>query len=131
MRKFISTITVFIILLATFTACKASANASEKAVSAAKQAIECVDDYLDGKVGYDDISDKLDEIGNSMEYASEYTPEEKNEDPQKYSDYRIHFELLLLPHSILMDSIESDPESYQEIIDCRNKIASYAGLPER
>lgn len=130
MKRFISIITV-LILLVTLTACKASANASEKAVSAAKQAIECADDYLDGKVEYDDISDKLNEICDSMEYASEYTPEEKNEDSQKYSDYRIHFELLLLPSSILHDSIKSDSESYQEIIDCRNKIASYAGLPER
>lgn len=60
MKKFFALVLVAAITIASLCACSNNTvNLSEKALAVAKSAIEATDNYLDSKIGYDEVSDKL------------------------------------------------------------------------
>ncbi len=67
-EKMIS-ILVAIAILFTVSGCSGT-NASDKAVSVAKQVIETIDDYLDGKITYKSASEKNDDLCEEMAYVT-------------------------------------------------------------
>lgn len=127
MKKILVLIMAVVLLL---TACSgAKATASAKAVSLAKQAVEAMDGYLDGSVGYKEAHDTVEEVVGKMEYTSSYKAPDWTEEQR--TDWFIHSELVSVAHDLLMDNYEGTPERYNEIVESRNKIAEYAGLGKR
>lgn len=104
-----------------------STKASDKAVSIAKQAIEAVDDYLDGKITYDSVSAKIDDLCNEMAYVDDLD----RDDEHKAADYSISVSISTLPSDLLWDNYHNDDESYAKVVETRNELAEEAGLKKR
>lgn len=115
------------LVLTLFTACGGGTKASKKAISVAENAIQVVDDYLDGKITATAANDKLKELKKEMEYVDTLTSDDKN----KASDFSISTSLTTLSSSILSDSYKSSDDTYDKIVDGRNSLAKKAGLKER
>lgn len=72
MKKIFALVLVAAITIASLCACSNNTvNLSEKALAVAKSAIEATDNYLDSKIGYDEVSDKLSELDDEMSYVAE------------------------------------------------------------
>ena len=126
MKRILVLILAVTLLLA---ACGQKTAASAKAVSLAKQAVEALDNYLDGSVSYKDAHDVVEEAAKKMEYTSSYSAKDWTEEQK--ADWYIHSELVMAAHDLLMDNYEGTPERFNEIVERRNKIAEYAGLVKR
>lgn len=85
MKKIFALVLVAAITIASLCACSNNTvNLSEKALAVAKSAIEATDNYLDSKIGYDEVSDKLSELDDEMSYVAEKTAEERMENRDFY-----------------------------------------------
>lgn len=98
-----------------------SSKASKKAVSIGKQAVELIDQYLDGEGEYRAIVDKLDELHHKLEYVYDYTYPYTDE---QRADSDIHRYILFATTHITSDHLGGTPENYEKIIEERNIIAS-------
>ncbi len=82
MKKIFALVLVAAITIASLCACSNNTvNLSEKALAVAKSAIEATDNYLDSKIGYDEVSDKLSELDDEMSYVAEKTAEHHSKCP--------------------------------------------------
>ena len=125
-------IALFLLIVASLisvTACGTSSKASKKGQSVAKQAVEVLDDYLDGIENGKDAYEKLERLYDQMNYAGEYegirlTDEEK-------TDRFIHSYLLYAQIAVSNDKFEGDAETYEEVIAERNRLAALVGIKER
>ena len=107
--------------------CGSKTKASDKAISVAKQAVEVADNYLDGKVSKDIAYDKLNSLYDEMSYVDNLT----DSDPNKTEDFYIQLDTLHLSTSVLLNDINNDSKSYDEVIKARNDLAEDAGLKAR
>lgn len=128
MKRFLALVLVAVITIASLCACSNNTvNLSEKALAVAKSAIETTDNYLDSKIGYDEVYDKLSELENEMNYVGEKTAEERMEN----RDFYVSSGITILRSCITTDSLRSSDTSYKKIIDARNSLAEEAGLEKR
>lgn len=128
MKKFFALVLVAAITIAGLCACSNNTvNLSEKALAVAKSAIEATDNYLDSKIGYDEVYDKLSELENEMSYVAEKTTEERMEN----RDFYVSSGITILSSCITNDSLRSSDTSYKKIIEARNSLAEEAGLEKR
>lgn len=129
MKKFFALVLIAVITIASLCACSNgnTVNLSEKALAVAKSAIETTDNYLDSKIGYDEVSDKLSELENEMNYVGEKTAEERMEN----RDFYVSSGITILRSSITHDNISSSDASYKKVIEARNSLAEEAGLEKR
>lgn len=102
-------------------------DASAKAVSIAKKAIEVTDSYLDREISSDSASRTLSDLIDEMEYTSTTDPTDEHHS----ADYSIETDLVILHSSIVKDSIDKSAESYDSVIESRNELAESAGLPKK
>ena len=114
-------ILVAIAILFTVSGCSGT-NASDKAVSVAKQVIETIDDYLDGKITYKSASEKNDDLCEEMAEIG---------DKHKTADFSINSSILILSSKLLWDNYDSTDETYADVVDTRNTLAKDAGLKKR
>ncbi len=126
------TLAIGIICTLLVTACgcgsKESTSATDKAVSVAEQAIDAIDGYLDGKTSGSSARDKLSDLYDEMDYVDDL-PRETAEDTEQYAaDWSIQVALSTASSQILLDSYNGDSESFDKIVDTRNRIAEDAGL---
>lgn len=123
-RKYIITCsTLFLVSLISIGCGKTKYNASDKALSCANQAIEIGHQYLDGDKSADAAKDKLERLCSAMQYAKEYTFDEKNEDVEKFADADIQFYISSLDTNILFDSgISADADSFDNVKECVEKL---------
>ena len=117
---------LLVIIVFALTAC-GSTNASSKAVSIAKTAIEVADKYLDSKITAKEATEKLDELTAEMEYVDELTTEDKN----KVADFSISSSILILSSSITIDDYKETSDTYEKVVEARNVLAKHAGLRKR
>lgn len=128
MKRFLALVLVAAITLASLCACSNNAvNVSEKALAIAQSAIEATDDYLDSKVGYDEVSNKLTELENEMNYVYDKTDEER----MKNNDFYVLSDITIIRSCITNDNFYNSDTSYKEIIEARNSLAEEAGLEKR
>ena len=128
MKKFFALVLVAAITIASLCACSNNTvNLSEKALAVAKSAIEATDNYLDSKIGYDEVSDKLSELDDEMSYVAEKTAEERTQN----RDFYVSSGITILRSCITTDSLRSSDTSYKKIIEARNSLAEEAGLEKR
>ena len=128
MKRFLALVLVAVITIASLCACSNNTvNLSEKALAVAESAIETTDNYLDSKIGYDEVYDKLSELENEMNYVGEKTAEERMEN----RDFYVSSGITILRSCITTDSLRSSDTSYKKIIDARNSLAEEAGLEKR
>lgn len=111
--------------------CSKSVDASDKAVSVAKQAIEVVDQYLDGETDGSEASDKLDELKEEMEYVDDMPTGTSEEKRRHTADSSIAADIFILSTDIVLDKHDADADSYDELVDKRNELAEKIGEDER
>lgn len=131
MKRFLSLALAAMLLI---TACSCSGgggNASDKAVSVASQAIEIADQYLDGDIDAGEADEKLDDLIEQMSYVDDLPDETAEESRQRAADFLISTDLTVLSYSIFNDNYEQTSDSYDEVVENRNELASDAGLKER
>lgn len=97
-------------------ACGGEPIASDKALVNGNKAVEIAEGYIAGDISGDDACQSLDEIYQVLSYTADYSFEEKAEDEQKYADYAIYFDILLLHSEILTDSgMFGDAETFEKV----------------
>lgn len=111
--------------------CSKSIDASDKAVSIAKQAIEVVDQYLDGGVDGSEASDKLDELKEEMEYVDDMPTGTSEEKRRHTADSSIATDIFILSTDIVLDKHNADADSYDKLVDKRNELAEEIGESKR
>lgn len=111
--------------------CSKSVDASDKAVSVAKQAIEVVDQYLDGETDGSEASDKLDELKEKMEYVDDMPTGTSKEKRQHTADSSVATDIFILSADIVLDKHDADVDSYDELVSKRNELAEKIGEDER
>lgn len=111
--------------------CSKSIDASDKAVSIAKQAIEVVDQYLDGGVDGSEASDKLDELKEEMEYVDDMPTGTSKEKRRHTADSSIATDIFILSTDIVLDKHNADADSYDKLVDKRNELAEEIGESKR
>lgn len=117
-------------MLLSFAACGASASkASKKGLSVATQAVELLDNYLDGKENGSFVYEKLDDLCSQMNYTSDYVGTQKTD--EQAADYEIHRQLLFASTAVMHDKFNGDAETYENVIEKRNALAVLAGIDER
>lgn len=104
---------------------------SDKAVSIGKRAIEVVDAYLDKKISADSARSSLFALSADMEYARNYSFEERKNDKQKDADFFMSFDISALSLRVSLDTRGGDSESYNKIISQRNDLAKKVGVKIR
>ena len=112
-----------LLLLIGLCACGAKTQASAKAVSVAKQAVEIADNYLDGKIKYEKATEQLDDL--DMSYAYD------DKSASHTADVAISTDLTMLRGAIVTDHFDQTSESYNKVLAKRNDIAKDAGLKTR
>lgn len=111
------------------TAC--GTNASDKAVSVAKSAIEIADKYLDNESTYSEVSEAIDDLKEDMEYVDDMPEDTADEMKQHTADFSISVDLTVLSLSIWTDNYDNTSETYDKVLEARNKLAEDAGLKKR
>ena len=110
-----------------FSSCKKENGASEKAISNGKAVIEIADDYLDKEIDAGVAREKIQAIYEDMSYV-----ETMDKNDENYSaDFYISTDILLIDSSILNDSIKTNAERYDAIVDARNSLADKTGIKKR
>lgn len=103
--------------------CGSQPIASSKAIVNAENAIEIGDNYIAGDITGDIALEQLDSILENMEYASDYTADEKSDDATKNADYYIHTYLTMLQtHMVIDNGSFGDAESFDDVKDSLNKL---------
>lgn len=126
-RSFLSGILVIVVLVIALSGCSGSTKASDKAISIGKQAVSVVDDYLDGKLTYDEADEKLDGLKSDMQYVDDLP----QDDEHKAADFGISTDITLISHDLLIDNVDNTSESYDELVDRRNALAEEVGEKKR
>lgn len=126
-RSFFSGILVILALAIILSGCSGGTKASNKAVSVGKQAVSVADDYLDGKLTYDEADEKLDELSDEMDYVDDMKQGDKN----KAADFSIQANIVRLSSGIFNDSISGTDETYDSVVDTRNSLADKVGEKKR
>lgn len=129
MKRVFIALTV-IALLFVLVSCGASTpTASKKGISVATQAVELLDNYLDGKENGSFVYEKLDDLCSQMNYTSDYVGTQKTD--EQAADYEIHRQLLFASTAVMHDKFNGDAETYENVIEKRNALAVLAGIDER
>lgn len=111
-------------------ACGHEPTASAKAITNSKNAMNVGQEYLDGSMTADDAVDSLNDILSNLEYASNYSMDERDADPKKHADYDLYTYVFFLNNSILIDrGITGDAETFDKVQDnldqLKEKIDKY------
>lgn len=109
--------------------CGSKVNASDKAISVGRSAIEIADKYLDNDCTADEALQRLDELSAKMEYVDSMPNGTSEEQSQRIADFCIECDLVILSHEIMMDKFDND--RYDSIVEVRNDIAEAIGEDER
>ncbi len=120
---------LIVALLMGVAACSPASKASQKGQSVAKQAIETLDDYLDGNTTLDSAREKLFDLHDQMSYTNEYAGKEKTDAQQE--DWFISHHLLMAALAVDMDSYKGNADTYDDIIKQRNELAALVGIKKR
>lgn len=128
MRKVFALLLILAVLLCGCSTGK-QVKASNMAVSIGKQAVQLIDDYLDGTKNARDVQSQLMELYEKTNYASEHTAKDWTEEQR--DDWFIHSSILSAEANIGFYAYDSTPEKYDKIIECRNKIAELVGVDKR
>lgn len=130
MKRHISLLTLLLILV-TFCACSASKNveASKKAISIGTRCIGVLDDYIDGKMGREEASNIMEELQDRMSYASEYAG--KDNTAEQTGDLLLYFTIVSTAWDVYNDGYYGNVETYEKVIEDRNKIAEFLGMDAR
>lgn len=129
MKKQIAGVMVAGLAALMITACGGSkTKVSNKAQSVGKSAIEVVDQYLDGDLDYDDVSDQLDELSEELDYTSEDSDKDKD---THFGDSSVQSDIVLLGSEIFQDHFEGTSDTYDDIVDKRNELAETIGEKKR
>lgn len=123
---FVVTVFIGIVMNSRFGKTTAKYDLSDKAMSVAKQAVKVIDDYLEGNISYEEARDKISGLDDDMEYANSIEYGEEH-----YDDRWLRHDLTMLSFSLMSDRWDGDLESYEELVEDRNKIAEDAGLKKR
>lgn len=130
MKKIFVTILVAVLLLSCVSC--ATTSASIKAVSVGKQAIVILDDYLDGKQDYKSAYEQLEELFDQMKYAEAYDKIDfSDRTDEQIADKDVYFYLLSSKTYLISDNMDRTPESYEKLLENRNKLARVIGVAER
>lgn len=126
--KKIGSVLLCVLLLLTMNACSGKgANASDKAISVGKSAVEVVDNYLDNKIDGKEAGEKLDELYAEMEYVDDLP----QDDEHKAHDFLISSDILSLSTKMIWVDYDEDSEAYDEILETRNELAESIGIKKR
>lgn len=125
MKKLLVLLLILIFVPFTITAC--CKKASDKAITVAKSAVDIADGYLDYEITYSEASNAIDELQEDMEYVDNLAQNDKN----KAKDFGISTDLLSLSSSLLIDDYQDTSESYDKVVEARNRLAEDAGLKNR
>lgn len=113
-KSFVAILSTCILL----SACGHDSTASAKAITNSENAIIVGQEYLDGSITGDDAVSSLNDILSNLEYASEYTIDERNEDETKRADYDLYTYVLFLKSSISIDrGITGDADTFDKVQD--------------
>lgn len=129
MKKIITILAVIAIIMSCTSCGMPASKASKKGLSIAKQAVEIMDKYLDGKETGDSTDTKLEDLYEQMRYAGEYAGTQMTEEQK--ADYEIHRILLFAWISVGTDKHNGNADTYEKVINERNRLAELAGLDER
>lgn len=117
-----------LIALILITSCRTEERtASAKALSTGGQALEAIDGYLDGRLSYDNTKSKLDDASKDMAYVSD----QSQEDEHFIKDFTIQSDLTTLAISLIHDNFANDSDSYDDLLEKRNKLAEDLGEKTR
>lgn len=125
MKKIMVLLAVIMMMTITLVAC--GSKASDKAISVAERAVEIADEYLDNEITYSEASEEIDELEEDMEYVDNLDHDAEN----TVADFGISADLLSLSVSMTIDNYKSTSDSYDKVLEARNKLADDAGLKER
>lgn len=130
MKKQLTTLVLMIlIIVALLAGCGSKVNATDKAISVGRSAIEIADEYLDNDCTADSALRDLDELSEKMEYVDSMPNDTSEEQKQRTADFGVQSALVVLSHEITMDKFHND--RYDDIVDARNKIAELIGEDKR
>lgn len=124
-KNFLSVL-ICMLLAITIVGCGSQVKASDKAVSIGKQALTVVDGYLDGTIEYTSAKSQIEKLCDKMSYASDL-----DTDDEYYSDISVKHYILLISSSMIWDNYDSDLETYEELVEERNKLAECIGEDTR
>jgi polyhydroxyalkanoate synthesis regulator phasin len=118
---------IYVLFLTSILLCscgKSDPIASNKALTNTEKAIEIGDNYIKGDLSSDDAKDQLEDILSNLQYADEYSFEEKIADPTKYADYYLQFYISSLNIHILIDGNRSisDADTFDNVIESLDKL---------
>lgn len=127
MKKLCVLIASALFLLAAAGCGGSNVKASDKAISVGKQVIAVVDDYLDGKLTYDDAYEAIDQLHSDMDYASDLA----GADMSIIADNGVYSRIFGIQIDMIDENLKNDSESYDELIESRNVLADYIGEDKR
>lgn len=109
--------------------CGSKVNATDKAISVGRSAIEIADEYLDNNCTADSALRDLEALSEKMEYVDSMPNGTSEEQSQRTADFGVQSALVVLSHEIMMDKYQND--RYDDIVDARNEIAELIGEDKR
>lgn len=128
MKRLILLVLAIVVFATVLSGCGGSkVKCSAKAISVGKQAISVVDDYLDGNISYYTADSKLDELYDDMEYANDLP----YDDEYRTADLFVRWDISLCESDLVLDWVKCTSESYNNLIDSRNKLAEEIGEKKR
>ena len=128
MRKVIAVLMIIVAFLCSCSNAK-EVKASNMAVSVGKQAIQLIDDYLDGRKNAHDVQQELMALHEKMSYTSDYVGTEMT--AEQRDDWSISNAILSAEANIGFYEYDSNPENYNTIIERRNNLADLVGIEKR
>lgn len=130
MKKRIAFLVLPILTIVMFlVACGSKVNATDKAISVGRSAIEIADEYLDNNCTADSALRDLEALIEKMEYVDSMPTGTAEEQSQHSADFGVESYLVILNHDILMDKYHND--RYDDIVETRNNIAELIGEDRR
>ncbi len=122
MKKFIGLLLVGVMLLSSGGCAKKTADLTAGTETAVRQAVIATDKYLDQELSVEEAHDKITAVSKDLKEADDI-----------YSDeWKAQLDLLSLSVAFL-GFVREEPngEEIAELVEKRNKLASYVGVKER
>lgn len=88
---------------------------SSKAISCARRAIEIGENYLNGKIAYDDAGDELSLILEEMDYVHDDDDFDTNKNHNE--DYSVDTHIMMLDGDIFSDHFDNNSDSFKKVED--------------
>ena len=101
--------------------------ASAKATSTGKQVISTLDGYLDGDISYEEANEKISDLYEDMAYVSD----QDTSDEHHIKDAAIRTHISAIDTGLTYDNFKNDSDSFDRLVDARNKLAEDLGEKER